>query len=141
MSSIGYSCISCHQYSRIEINQSELSCPHCSKALSRIEKNFNFDLCPLCECRQFYVQKDFNRALGCLVMVIGIVLVPVTYGLSLPIFALLDWFLFKKFPMMAVCYRCGTEFNGFFIPQHFKPFMHPIGEKYEREVEKAKKKL
>ena len=141
MPSLGYTCNVCRQYSVIVINEGPPDCPHCSNTLPNIKKDFNFDLCPLCGCRQFYIQKDFSQALGCLVMALGIVLVPVTYGLSLPVFALADWFLFKKFPMMSVCYRCGTEFKGFAIPAHFKYFMHHIGEKHERELEKDEKKL
>lgn len=73
-------------------------------------------------------------------MLLGILLVPVTYGISLPVFALIDWALYKKVSALAVCYRCGGEFRGFSIPGHFKGFMHHIGEKYEREQESGKAK-
>lgn len=76
--------------------------------------------------------KDFNQALGCLIMAGGIVLVPFTYGLSLPVFALLDWVLFRRVASFVVCYRCATEFRGFVVPKHFKPFLHHIGLKYDK---------
>ena len=96
-----------------------------------------FETCPYCLCHQFYTQKDFNRLLGCVVVMVGIILVPKTYGLSLPVVALMDWFLYRKVPTMVICYRCGTEYRGFSVPTRFKSFIHAIGEKYERETNNA----
>ena len=91
-----------------------------------------FDRCPLCECRQFYLSKNFNQFVGCLIMGLGIVFVPVTYGLSLPFFALIDWLLYKRVQTLVNCYRCGTEFHNFNTPKRLKPFMHHIGLKYDK---------
>jgi len=55
---------------------------------------FDFSKCPHCKCEHFYRQKDFNRAIGCLVILIGAVFVPLTYGLSLVIVAIADWILY-----------------------------------------------
>ena len=66
-------------------------------------------------------------------MLIGIVLVPKTYGLSLPVFALLDWLIYRRIPDVVVCYRCSAEFLGFPDSGRFKPFMHHIGMKYDRK--------
>ena len=65
-------------------------------------------------------------------MGVGIALVPVTYGLSLPVFALVDWVIYRKVPKLTACYRCGSEFRGFTDPKCFKPFMHHIGLKYDK---------
>jgi len=65
-------------------------------------------------------------------MLLGILLVPVTYGLSLPVMAAVDWLLYKKYPTIAVCYRCGMEFHNFDYPKRLKPFMHHIGLKYDK---------
>jgi len=65
-------------------------------------------------------------------MLIGIILVPWTYGLSLPVFASIDWLLHKRVATIVNCYKCGTEFRGFSNLKHFKPFMHPIGLKYDK---------
>lgn len=92
-----------------------------------------FDVCPVCRCRQFYLAKDFNQAVGCLVIAVGIMCVPFTYGLSLPVFAVVDWFLFWKVKTMIVCYQCGSEFRGFEISQHLKSFQHHIGLKYDKK--------
>jgi len=65
-------------------------------------------------------------------MIIGIALVPATYGLSLPVFALMDWLLHRKVPTLINCYKCGSEFRGFNNSKNFKPFMHHIGIKYDK---------
>lgn len=110
-----------------------LACPLCKAEWGKItEPDKVFEGCPFCVCRQFWVQKDFNRGLGCLIVLIGIVLVPVTYGLSLPAFALVDWLIYRRMQNFAVCYRCGAEFRGFPIPLHLKPFLHHIGLKYDK---------
>ncbi len=91
----------------------------------------NFSKCPHCECEHFYRQKDFNRAIGCLVIMAGAILVPFTYGLSLAIVAGIDWFLYKRVPDEAVCYKCREEFKNIEIPVRILPFDHHIAELYE----------
>jgi len=65
-------------------------------------------------------------------MIVGISLVPFTYGLSLPVFALIDWYLHKKIPTIINCYKCGCEFRGFANKKKFKSFLHHIGLKYDK---------
>ena len=65
-------------------------------------------------------------------MGVGIVLVPWTFGLSLPVFALLDWLLYRRVPSVIVCYKCGGEFYNFQTVKIFKPFLHHIGLKYDK---------
>lgn len=133
MPTISWKCPSCHEHPVIEAVAGPLVCPQCSAAGGRIENpEAIFKSCPICSCSQFYLVKDFNQALGCLIMLIGIVFVPKTYGLSLPVMAALDWLLYRRIPAMAVCYRCDAEFRGFNIPDHFRPFLHHIGEKYDK---------
>ena len=110
-----------------------LICPQCAKEWGKMPATeFAFETCPVCPCRQFYTVKDFNQILGFAIMAIGIVLVPKTYGLSLPVFAFIDWLIYKKVPTIVACYRCGSEFRGFPIPARFKSFMHHIGLKYDK---------
>ena len=139
MSSVFFEC-GCGQSVTANILEEKITCPSCGKSWPASTENPFFEICPLCDCRQFYTQKDFNRALGCLVMLAGIILVPATYGLSLPFFAFFDWLLYRRVPTMIVCYKCGAEFRGFSLPAHLKEFLHPIGEKYERKKEKESKK-
>ncbi len=66
-------------------------------------------------------------------MLVGIVLVPFTYGLSLPVFALVDWFLVRRVETLINCYKCASEFRGFKDDaSRFKPFIHQIGLKYDK---------
>lgn len=128
-------CSKCKTYQSIEwTDQQEFHCPECKEEWGHVHNLEDmFDRCPICPCRQFYLSKDFNQLMGCAVMLCGIVLVPWTYGLSLPVFAGIDWLLHKRVPYLINCYRCGCEFHGF-DDQHkrFKPFLHHIGLKYDK---------
>jgi hypothetical protein len=134
MPTISRFCPNCKKYARLEVtDQMLLKCSHCQNEWGKIEKADQvFDRCPICTCRQFYVDKDFNQIIGFGVMAIGIVLVPKTYGLSLPVFALIDWLIYRQVPKLVACYRCGSEYRGFSIPPQLKPFMHHIGLKYDK---------
>ncbi len=127
-------CDKCRKYTLSTVSEAvALKCIHCHQewgTVSSIEQIF--DRCPVCTCRQFYTDKDFNQVIGFAVMGVGIVLVPFTYGLSLPVFALIDWIIYKRVSRLVACYRCGTEFRGFTIPERLKPFMHHIGLKYDK---------
>lgn len=65
-------------------------------------------------------------------MLVGIVLVPWTYGLSLPVMALIDFLLSRRVDDVINCYRCGCEFRNIPTEKTFKPFMHHIGLKYDK---------
>ena len=134
MSSVARHCPACKKYASLRVqSHQDMICPLCNSAWGRTEElDKIFEICPACQCSQFYISKDFNQALGCLIMLLGIVLVPWTYGVSLPIFALIDWLLFKRVKSMVVCYRCASEFHDFPIPKNLKPFMHHIGLKYDK---------
>ena len=134
MPTITHQCLNCKKFFEFEaVAGVSIACPFCAKNIGTMgDPEKAFESCPVCSCRQFWVQKDFNQLLGCGIMAVGIVLVPKTYGLSLPVFALVDWLIYKRVPAMAVCYRCASEFRGFDVPPQFKPFMHHIGLKYDR---------
>ena len=132
---VSFVCPDCKKLNEWNATIRKYVCQSCQKYLGEMRHHDDiFDSCPICECRQFYLIKDFDRLIGCTVMIVGILLVPLTYGLSLPFFALIDWILYKKVPSIIVCYRCGCEFKGFKIAiQRFKPFMHHIGLKYDKD--------
>ena len=134
MKTIARHCPQCKNYQMIEPKSGEeLKCPHCSNVWGKFESDETvFEHCPCCGCRQFYITKDFNQSLGCLIMGVGIVLVPWTFGLSLPVFALIDRLLYRRIPSVTCCYRCGSEFRAFAATKEFKPFMHHIGLKYDK---------
>ena len=127
-------CGQCKNFAEVEFTSNgKLQCPQCSSLWGEVsEVERVFESCPICQCKQFYRQKDFNQFLGCAVVLVGIILVPWTYGLSLPAVALLDWLLYRKVPFIVVCYRCASEFKGAGVPDGLKPFMHHIGMKYDK---------
>jgi len=99
---------------------SELPCPNCGKARpiaatdwrdSTPESPGTIDVCPVCDCRHLYGQRDVNRALGCALVLLGAALVPWTFGLSLLAFGLLDLWLYRRLPLVPVCYRCDTVYR------------------------------
>ncbi len=134
MPTISKFCDKCKKYTINEISDGlDLVCMHCAHPFGKLEVAANiFDRCPVCTCRQFYIDKDFNQVIGFIIMGVGVVLVPFTYCLSLPFFALIDWIIYKKVPKLVACYRCGSEFRGFSIPERLKPFLHHIGLKYDK---------
>ena len=128
-----YRCGRCKEYSEVDPHQGSFSCLHCAKPGGRIENlDALFDHCPICQGRQFYLSKEFNRTLGFLILGVSIVLVPWTYGLSLPVCALMDWMLYRRVPTIVTCYQCGALLKGFGTPRHFKPFDHHIGLRYDK---------
>ena len=135
--SISLDCPQCNTYQTLtsfhNAQSDDLTCPQCRHPLGKIKNPEDlFDYCPICDCRQFYTTKDFNQFFGCLIMLIGIVLVPWTYGLSLPVFAFVDWLLRRRVKEVTVCYKCGTEFRNIPTDRQFKPFLHHIGLKYDK---------
>jgi hypothetical protein len=67
--------------------------------------------CPVCTRMDFYKQKDFNRVIGVTLFVIAAILSIWTYGLSLVALYLFDLFLFRKLSLVAICYKCRTNFR------------------------------
>jgi len=130
---ITYRCSQCKKSCEMEAREGSFSCPHCAKPGGKVDSLDNLlDQCAICQCRQFYLSKDFNQVLGLLILAVGIVLVPKTYGLSLPLFALVDWVLYKRVPTIVNCYQCGAIFRGLVTPMHLKPFSHPTGLRYDK---------
>jgi len=127
-------CKECKQYHAAPLMEDPIIlCPNCHTQWGEVVNRQDvFDFCPICDCRQFYVTKDFNQFLGCFIMFIGIVLVPFTFGLSLPVFALVDWFIYRRVPMVVCCYRCDGEFRNVATDRKFKPYMHHIGLKHDK---------
>lgn len=92
----------------------ELPCPSCGVARPVASEGWTeeaVEVCPLCGCRHLYRQRDFNRALGCLLVAAGAALVPWTFGLSLPVFGLVDLWLWRRLKDAVVCYRCDTVYR------------------------------
>jgi DNA-directed RNA polymerase subunit RPC12/RpoP len=80
--------------------------------------------CPVCARQDFYKQKDFNRKIGVALFVIAAILSIWTYGLSLVALYLVDLFLFKKLALVAICYKCRTNFRNVKNMQEIRDFDH-----------------
>ncbi len=133
MKTIAWECPSCKKSVRLQAKAGPLVCPHCSENCGRFDNPNDFpSRCPRCSCTDFYLVQKFNQGFGCLLVIIGILLVRKTYGLSLPLAALINWILMAQTPTFVLCYRCGAKFEGFEIPKNIKPFRQAIGAKYRR---------
>ena len=114
------------------VQQGTLACPSCRRQYAIDEAAQRLEQCPFCDCRRFFRQKAFPRALGIGLVVIGAALVPFTYGVSLMVLALVDLLIYRRVPLMAVCYLCRAEFRGVPIPNRILPFRHHMAEGYEK---------
>ena len=136
--SIEVTCSQCRKEIRAPYSPPKpVSCPECNHQLTDKPLPEDFSSCPLCESKHFYRQKDFNRTLGLGLILLGAILVPFTYGISLPVIWLFDLMLYRKVPNMAVCYKCDAEYREFKIPESVKPYSHYTADYSERFEQKT----
>lgn len=124
-------CYGCGEPLTAAATAAELACGNCRRRYP-VAAAVQFEECPICGCRRFFRQKAFPRVLGIGLVVIGALLVPFTYGVSLMVLALVDLLIYRAVPLMAVCYLCRAEFRGVPIPDRILPFRHHMAEGYER---------
>ena len=76
--------------------------------------------CPCCKRKDFYSQKDFNRKIGVILFVVTAIIStvlfmkgfgPQWYLSTFIILYALDFFLFRKLNLIAICYKCNTIFR------------------------------
>jgi hypothetical protein len=91
------------------------------------EVNFNEDHtngilkdCPGCARKDFYSQKDFNRKIGVILFIITAIISTVLFAMGFGpqwylstfiILYVLDFLLFRKLNMIAICYKCEAIFR------------------------------
>lgn len=85
--------------------------------------------CPVCSRMDFYKQKDFNRKIGVILFVVAAILSIWTYGLSLVVLYLFDLFLFRKLSMVAICYKCRTNFRKVMNIGDLRDFDHEMNDR------------
>ncbi|MEC7821965.1 MAG: hypothetical protein VX896_06010 [Candidatus Neomarinimicrobiota bacterium] len=118
---------------KIEKSFSEaIHCKECYEP-NLFKKDLNFSVCPICGCKDLYRKKDFNQALGCIIILIGAIFVPFTYGISLLTLSLLDFLLYKRVKDAIECYGCKSEYKNINVPTNIKSFDHHKAELYEPE--------
>jgi len=93
--------------------------------------------CPACLGEQLYVQRDFNQKAGIAIVVLGAILAPFTYYLSLVLAALIDAGLYMLLPEITICYRCQAHFRGFRHNPTHKAFDLHVAEQYELKPPKG----
>lgn len=123
--------VDCEVCGKIKELKSISPCDQCVKP-EYLNAQIDFSFCPVCGSTQFYRKKNFNQALGCIIILIGAILVPLTYGLSLLVLSILDFILYQRIKDVAECYKCKSEFKGLIIPPHLKPFDHHTAELFEK---------
>ncbi|HVR42547.1 MAG TPA: hypothetical protein VMS56_03795 [Thermoanaerobaculia bacterium] len=92
-----------------------VGCDSCgvSHALAFPPAGAPLERCGSCGERELYVQKDFNRTTGIVLVAIGAVFVPWTWGLSLLAVTILDFALYSLLGDVTVCYACRAVHRGF----------------------------
>ena len=85
--------------------------------------------CPVCERKDFYGQKDFNRKLGVVLFVIAAILSIWTYGVSLIVLWLVDFFLFRRLSWISICYKCQTIFRDVSNQSEIHDFNHEMNDR------------
>lgn len=90
---------------------------HCGKnlfpyATDRFMKERYLNQCPHCGAAHLYKQRDFSRRLGIALVVVGIFFAWWTYGLSLLIVTVVDWWLYRRVGDVGCCYQCTAQFRG-----------------------------
>ena len=90
------------------------------------------DRCPACDSVQLYVQRDFNQKAGLGVVIVGALLAPFTFYLSLVVAAIIDAGLYLMLDEITICYRCEAHFRGFRRNPAHAPFDLHIAEQYSK---------
>jgi len=94
--------------------------------------------CPCCKRKDFYSQKDFNRKIGVVLFVITAIIStilfmmgfgPQWYLSTFIILYALDFFLFRKLSLIAICYKCNTIFRDVANIQDIPGFDHEMNDR------------
>lgn len=135
MMSVQITCTGCG--SSVEVhpdhNAKKVDCEVCNHTM---DVNFTakheagvLEECPVCTRQDFYKQKDFNRKIGVGLFIIAAILSIWTFGLSLVALYLVDLFLFKKLSLVAICYKCQTNFRNLSNMNAIRDYDHEMNDR------------
>ncbi len=120
----------------------ELACSNCHHHQPLTAAGFDesgeltdpVDVCLVCGSDKLFTQKDFNRTLGLGIVIVGAVLSPWTYGLSLVACMAFDYGLYYFVPEIAVCYACDGIHRGFAHNPAHRSHDPLLEERFRREA-------
>lgn len=144
MMTVQFTCKSCgssiHVYPAVESHR--IQCEVCkSEQEVKFDQNHEHGIlkdCPCCERKDFYSQKDFNRKLGVILFVLAAIIstVMLWYGLN-PLWYLstfiflyaMDFILFRRLNVIAICYKCNTIFRDVANIDEIPGFNHEMNDR------------
>ena len=144
MMTVQFTCQKCgsgiHVYPSLEAHK--INCDVCGhiqdvKFTKEHEEGILHD-CPSCERKDFYTQKDFNRKLGVLLFVAAAIVSTVLLWIGInPLWYLstfiflyaLDFFLFRRLKVIAICYKCQTVFRNVVNVESIQGFNHEMNDR------------
>lgn len=120
---ITYHCEKCKEWpTSVWLRGHDLHCPSCDTKRPLLAEPPKLEPCPVCETEHVYKQKDFNRPLGVTLLLVGVAAAYFTYGMSLLVVALFDWWLYRHVGDVGLCYRCQAQFRGSEEVSRLEPF-------------------
>ena len=119
--SVHFLCKTCGVRVAREFGEAARPCERCGTANDVVAPE-TVERCAACGHGELYFQKDFNRATGITLVVIGAILAPFTYFISLLLVTILDWTIWRLVKNVVVCYRCQAVHRGYDVPPSVKPF-------------------
>ncbi len=140
---IEWRCPACLRPGQQEIQgRPGLHCPHCGHRREYTPGTLRADgtvtdpleRCICCGYDRLFAQKDFNRKIGVAVVLVGAVLSPWTYGLSLLACMALDYGLYHFVPEITVCYGCDAIHRGFEHNPLHRAHDPLLADRYRREA-------
>jgi len=119
--SVHFLCKTCGARVAREFGEAARPCEQCATP-NEVVAPAAIERCAACGHDELYFQKDFNRATGITLVVIGAILAPFTYFISLLLVTILDWTIWRLVKNVVVCYRCQAVHRGYDVPPSVKPF-------------------
>lgn len=124
MASVHFLCPKCEKRLSRDAGEPPRPCEHCGaeSSVTAPPEGSIIETCAACGHDQLYFQKDFNRTTGVVLVGIGAVFVPWTWGLSLLGVTILDYIVWRLVKDVIVCYRCQTVHRRYPHNPQLKPF-------------------
>ncbi len=113
--SVNFLCPKCEQRLAREAGAPARPCESCGARTEVVAPPAGavIERCAACGHDELYFQKDFNRATGITLVVIGAVLAPFTYFISLVAVTILDYIIWRIVKDVIVCYECQAVHRGY----------------------------